>query len=91
MAHGSNDEILVNLEKARSKIEIGGRYAHYKNPQKVYEVVNIAVLEADETPAVLYRINNGHTPDWIWVRPVSSFLETVAHEGRTVPRFTKIG
>jgi hypothetical protein len=26
-----------------------------------------------------------------WVRPLTMFLETVTHEGRTVPRFTRIG
>lgn len=91
MAHVSHEELQTALADARQKVVVGGRYAHYKNPDKLYEVVDLGVIEADEGVAVLYRVANGATPAVIWVRPLSSFLDTVEYEGQRVPRFAKMG
>lgn len=58
------------------------RYRHYKGG--IYEVVCEAVLEADHTPVVVYRGQDGA----VWVRPRDAFLETVTIDGVTMPRFT---
>jgi hypothetical protein len=57
------------------------RYRHYKGG--VYELVCEAVLEADHTPVIVYRGEDGRT----WVRPKDVFFETVEVDGTLVPRF----
>jgi len=58
------------------------RFRHYKGG--LYELVCEAVLEADHTPVVVYRGDDGRT----WVRPRDAFFETVEVNGERVPRFT---
>lgn len=57
------------------------RYRHYKGG--IYELVCEAVLEADHTPVVVYRGQDGV----VWVRPRDAFFETVTVDGVTLPRF----
>jgi len=57
------------------------RYRHYKGG--VYELVCEARLEADHTPVMVYRGEDGRT----WVRPKAEFFETVELDGAQVPRF----
>jgi hypothetical protein len=57
------------------------RYRHYKGG--VYELVCEAVLEADHTPVMVYRGEDGR----IWVRPKAAFFETVELDDAQVPRF----
>jgi hypothetical protein len=57
------------------------RYRHYKGG--VYELVCEAVLEADHTPVIVYRGEDGMT----WVRQKDAFFETVEVDGTLVPRF----
>ena len=57
------------------------RYRHYKGG--VYELVCEAVLEADHTPVMVYRGEDGV----VWVRPRDAFFETVELDGARVPRF----
>lgn len=58
------------------------RYRHYKGG--IYELVCEAVLEADHTPVVVYRGQDGV----VWVRPRDAFFEKVTVDGTTLPRFT---
>jgi len=57
------------------------RFRHYKGG--LYELVCEAVLEADLTPVIVYRGEDGRT----WVRPRDVFFETVEVDGARVPRF----
>ena len=57
------------------------RYRHYKGG--VYELVCEAVLEADHTPVMVYRGEDGR----VWVRPKDAFFETVELDGVRAPRF----
>jgi hypothetical protein len=64
-----------------------GRYRHFKGGE--YEVLAVATHSETHEPLVVYRplyVDGG----W-WVRPLAMFLETVDHDGRTVPRFQRIG
>src|SRR4051812_25481115 len=81
-----------------------GFYYHYKHTGKsledyAYEVVNIGhhteVADFDEAAMVIYRPlyreakvfkAGGHYD----VRPLNMFLESVAKDGKTFPRFAKI-
>jgi hypothetical protein len=61
------------------------RYRHYKGG--IYELVCEAVLEADHTPVMVYRGEDGV----IWVRPRDVFFESVEVDGAQVPRFAPLG
>ncbi|KFI08686.1 DUF1653 domain-containing protein [Massilia sp. BSC265] len=60
------------------------RYRHYKGG--IYELVCEAVMEADHTPVMVYRGQDGA----VWVRPRAAFFETVSVDGAMVPRFTAL-
>lgn len=60
------------------------RYRHYKGG--IYELVCEAILEADHTPVVVYRGEDGV----VWVRPRDAFFEQVAVGGVALPRFTPL-
>ena len=64
-----------------------GRYRHFKGGE--YEVVGIAKHSETQETLVVYRPL--YNDSGLWVRPVAMFLETVVHNGETVPRFTYIG
>lgn len=57
------------------------RYRHYKGG--LYELVCEAVLEADHTPVMVYRGQDGA----VWVRPKAAFFESVLIDGVATPRF----
>lgn len=61
------------------------RYRHYKGG--IYELVCEAILEADHTPVVVYRGEDGV----VWVRPRDAFFGQVSVDGVTLPRFTAQG
>ena len=63
-----------------------GRYRHFKGGE--YEVLAVAQHSETHEKMVVYRPLYGEG-GW-WVRPLPMFLETVSHEGRTVPRFERI-
>jgi hypothetical protein len=64
-----------------------GRYRHFKGNE--YEVVGVARHSETHELLVVYRPLSGD--GGLWVRPLAMFTETVAHEGKEVPRFSFIG
>ena len=77
-----------------------GRYRHYKGGE--YEVIGVARHSETDELLVVYRPLYRRAPDspeegahqaetGLWVRPVAMFLETVTHNGATVPRFEYLG
>jgi len=60
------------------------RFRHYKGG--LYELVCEAVLEADHTPVIVYRGEDGRT----WVRPRDVFFDIVELDGARVPRFAPL-
>ena len=60
------------------------RYRHYKGG--IYELVCEAVLEADHTPVMVYRGQDGA----VWVRPKAAFFENLVIEGVATPRFAPL-
>jgi hypothetical protein len=63
-----------------------GRYRHFKGGE--YEVLAVAQHSETHEPMVVYRPLYNDS-GW-WVRPLAMFLETVVHQGQTVPRFTRL-
>lgn len=64
-----------------------GRYRHYKGGE--YEVLGTARHSETDEPLVVYRPLYGE--GGLWARPLAMFLETVAADGRAVPRFAFVG
>jgi len=60
-----------------------GRYRHYKGRE--YRVLGLARHSETLEPLVVYEALYGERG--LWVRPAAMFVETVAHDGRRVPRF----
>jgi hypothetical protein len=61
------------------------RYRHFKGG--LYDVVCEATLEADLTPVIVYRSQDGR----VWVRPRDVFFESVDDgAGGRVPRFSPV-
>lgn len=63
-----------------------GRYRYYKG--KDYEVIGTAKHSETEELFVVYRALYGERG--LWVRPVAMFLETVAVDGLSRPRFQRL-
>ena len=79
------DEDLPPLPEAAP-----GRWRHYKGGH--YLVTGVARHSETLEPLVVYRpLRDDGTPgDW-WVRPHAMFCGTVTVDGRTVPRFERVG
>ncbi len=88
MAHVSLEELDRRLAEAATKVEVGGRYAHYKHPELHYIVKQLAILEATEEVGVIYEAQ--YENNISFVRPLSSWLTEVELEGNKVPRFSKV-
>lgn len=63
-----------------------GRYRHYKG--RFYQVLGLARHSETEQWLVVYQPEYGDR-QW-WVRPLDMFTESVAIEGRQVPRFERV-
>ena len=81
-------ELQNKLKMAKEKVEIGKKYAHYRSKEKAYLVLQVALLEHDLEPCVVYQDSTDSS--LVWVRPLASFCEKVNHDGKMVPRFEKI-
>ena len=87
--HLSEEELVLQLEKAHKSVKVGAVYAHYRDPRSRYKVVGLAVIEATQEPGVLYQKETGSDDlkSMVWVRPISSWLDKVKVDGNLVPRF----
>jgi hypothetical protein len=81
-------DLANKLIDAQKRVQVGAAYVHYRNPQKIYKVLNLALLEANEEVGVVYQAQ--YDAKLVWVRPLSSWLSTVEYNGAQVPRFNKV-
>lgn len=89
MGHLTQDELATIVTDAKRHVKVGVMYAHYKHPHdQFYTVLDIALMEATDEPAVVYRAEYG--AKIIYVRPLSSWLETVEVDGLPAPRFAEV-
>ena len=65
-----------------------GRYTHYKDKSKEYEVVGIAKHSETLEELVVYRALYGEKQ--IWARPLKMFLGEVEIDGKKIPRFSPV-
>jgi len=80
--------LVQELQAAAEQVTVGAHYAHFRHPEQHYTVLDIIWDTTAEEPAVLYKGEYG--AQLIFCRPVSIWLEMVAWQGQTVPRFTKV-
>jgi len=86
--HKGHTELADELAKAKTLITIGGKYRHYKDPAKIYQVKQLGIREEDDAICVIYQAQyGGHLT---FIRPLSVWLERVEWNGQTVDRFAKI-
>ena len=85
MAHTDAATLNKVLEHAATQVEVGALYVHYKNPELPYRILCLALMEADEAPAVVYQAE--YAEGLTFVRPLASFLEDV---GDNQLRFRKL-
>jgi hypothetical protein len=64
-----------------------GIYRHYKGNE--YEVIGVATHSETTEKLVVYRTLYGNFD--LWVRPFSTFVETVRIKEEEIPRFKFIG
>jgi hypothetical protein len=86
--HEEQIALKAKLEKARTEVEVGAQYRHYKADHKIYTVINLAFQEEDNELCVIYQAE--YEERLTFIRPLSSWTMTVEWEGKTVPRFTKL-
>lgn len=64
-----------------------GLYRHFKG--KDYRVISLARHSETMEALVVYQALYGERG--VWVRPAGMFVEEVAVEGKSAPRFVRIG
>jgi hypothetical protein len=90
MSHISSEELKSRLDRAKQQVTISGTYFHYKNPDKYYTLVDVAINESDEEVCVLYRAEYDDLKGVIFIRKIDNFLENVEVDGKTISRFNKV-
>lgn len=87
VAHASELDLLSTLDIAKQQIEVGGQYTHYKNLDHTYTVLDIAIQESDDKPAVIYQADYGDRITF--VRSASSWFDKVNSDKGQETRFAK--
>jgi hypothetical protein len=80
------DQLIDMLTAARSRVEPGTTWRHYKGGE--YVANNVVLIEATDEVSVLY--SSVLRPEVFFVRPMQSWLETIERNGETQSRFVKI-
>jgi hypothetical protein len=80
-------EFKVLITKIRSEL-VGYNYNHYKNPNKIYKILDIGIDTNTDKPVIIYTDINDSTI--IWTRPVEQWNQLIQiDENISVPRFQK--
>lgn len=86
--HKERSVLNKELNSAKAKVTVGASYRHYKDPSKLYKVIDFGFLESNDELHVIYQAQYGESV--IFLRPLTSWLEQVEWEGQTLLRFMKI-
>lgn len=66
-----------------------GRYRHFKEKEREYELIGIAKNSETLEDIAVYRALYGQGQ--LWARPLKIFLEEVEKDGKKMPRFEYLG
>jgi len=86
--HEEQIGLAKQIEEAKTKVTVGAKYRHYKSRDKVYEIIGLGFLEANDELCVIYQAQYGERLTFL--RPLTIWLEQVEWEGAMAPRFMKI-
>lgn len=90
MAHTSYEDLEKKINLAKQKVEVGGKYHHWKDPDTHYTVLAVGFTEWNEEVVVVYQnLKNGMT----WVRRYEGqdgWLTPVDSDGPDKSRFIKV-
>ena len=83
----TQEDLAALIEDASKYARVGAVYAHYKNPTvaHAYQVVALAIDEADESVVVVYQALYGE--QLTFTRKLTSWCDTVQTDAGEVPRF----
>lgn len=90
--HKSHNALLHQLASSMKKVNVGGIYYHWKNPDHHYIVLSVGFCEWDETVCVIYQDKEGDNP-LTWVRRLEGedgWLTKVEFNGQLRNRFTLV-
>jgi hypothetical protein len=90
MAHKTAVDLHEIINNAKTQVQVGGTYYHYKNPDKFYTLVDVILIEATEEAGVLYRAEYDEAKGIVFMRPITDFLAEVEVDGQMRPRFTLV-
>lgn len=66
-----------------------GKYVHFKNKDKSYQVIGVAKhTESSEELVIYQKLYDDYS---FFARPLAMFLENVEVNGQKIPRFEYIG
>jgi hypothetical protein len=79
------EELLAKLQNAAKQVTVGSTYKHYKGG--LYIVKGLGIEESTDEISVIYEACYGERLTFI--RALTSWLEIVAAQGVTIPRFAE--
>jgi hypothetical protein len=82
----SQEELMLELEKAKDLVEVGATYLHYKKGDR-YQVTDIAINEATGEATIVYAAQYGDEVHF--TRALSSWVEEVETEAGLTARFVR--
>ena len=84
--HKPHAELSNSLQSASVVVTVGGIYQHHKGDD--YLVEGLGFLEATDEICVIYH--NQNIPELTYIRPLTSWLEIVSVDDKSMPRFALI-
>ena len=84
----SLESLNKKISSAKNKVEVGGIYFHYKNPDQHYVVESIGFIEESEEVCVVYRAL--YDEGLVWVRTLANFTQILNSKNSKIPRFQKV-
>lgn len=72
------------------KPQPGDIYTHYKNPDKQYKIIGIAMHTETEEDMVIYEPQYENPNAALFARPLAMFIGNVEKDGVSKPRFIKV-
>jgi len=90
MARVALNILLSALSAAQEQIKVGDVYYHYRDPQKIYQIVSLALdTQNEENASILVIYQSLQEDKAVWSRPLADFLSIVEVEDTTIKKFTK--
>lgn len=81
------EQLQNKLIVARTKVQEGGLYYHYRSPEKLYKVLSLGIDTQSEEVTVIYQ--SVDAPYTVWTRSLDSWLSFVEEDNRKVARFAR--